>query len=99
MKAGTIITCPKNECGAEQLITTVDVPPGGRLSEAGFESLGFDLKNSLTTRCYKCGAHWYRKHPKSGRKQIHTKLDHWVALGERPKNEAKIILPPSKIIQ
>lgn len=86
MKAGTIITCPSDDCGAEQLKTTKDVPAGGRLKEAAFESLGFDLAKAFSTRCYKCGAYWYRKHPKTGVSQIHTKEDKWVQLGKVKKS-------------
>lgn len=97
MKAGTIITCPNDSCGTEQLLTTKDVPPGGRLSEAGFESLGFDLVNSQSTRCYKCGEYWYRKHPKTGRAQIHTLIDKWIPLGEPVKSEKTYFKPDQKL--
>jgi hypothetical protein len=90
MKAGTIITCP--ECEVEQMKTTKDIPPGSKMSEAGFESLGFDLEHSLRAACYKCGSLWYRKSPKTGRSQIHTQLDKWVPLGEPTENEKKIII-------
>lgn len=97
MKAGTVVTCP--DCDAEQLVTTVDLEPGQRLSEAGFKSLGFDVHNSQRAGCHRCGALWYRKHPKTGRSQIHTQLDKWLALGEPTKNETQIIkLPAPKII-
>ena len=97
MKAGTIITCPNDACGAEQLKTTKDVPSGGRLSEAGFESLGFNLETAMNTNCYKCGATWYRKHPKTGRGQIHTKDNLWTQLGGS-KHEKIIIHPSTKLI-
>lgn len=90
MKAGTIVTCPSDTCGAEQLKTTKDVLPEGQMRDAGFESLGFDLDGATTTKCWKCGTYWYRKHPKTGVSQIHTKEEKWVQLGKVKKY---IIIP------
>lgn len=84
LKSGTIISCP--DCGTEQLKTTKELLPGAQLKEAEFESLGYDMEMAYAMGCHKCGRLWYRRHPKTGASQIHTKDNAWVSLSkEKPQ--------------
>ena len=79
MIEGTVISCPS--CGSGQLITTRELLPGEKMMDANFESLGFDMENSMRAGCFKCAELWYRKHPKTKRSQIHTEENGWIPIG------------------
>ena len=87
MKAGTIIICP--ECERPQLKTTKDLPPGGQMKDAAFESLGYDMEHAIRMGCYECGALWYRDAKIKGCPQLHTQ-EGWIDLmREKPQRLIK----------
>ncbi len=77
MKAGTVITCP--DCGLPQIKSTKDLPPGGKMKDACWESVGWDMEG-IRMGCYSCGSLWSRIHPKTGKTQIHVEGESWTPL-------------------
>lgn len=86
LKAGTVITCP--ECETQQIKSTKDLQDGSQMKDAGWVSLGFDLK-SQRAGCYRCSTKFVRQHPLSKRTQIHTSDNGWISLSKKepPKSE------------
>lgn len=82
MKAGTTICCP--DCKAPQIKSTKELKPGGKMSDAEWISVGWDME-SLRMGCAQCGALWSRKHPKTGKTQLYID-DEWVPLDKTFQN-------------
>ena len=78
-KEGTIISCPK--CGAHQLKSTLELKPNSQMRDAAWESLGYDMKNQ-SMQCHQCWEPWHKKHPISGRTQIHIEGEGWISLSK-----------------
>lgn len=89
LKAGSILTCPDQDCQAPQIRSTKDLTPGQQMNEAIWESMGFDM-DGQRAGCYKCGTKFVREHPLTKRTQMHTEENGWFSLSKENPADAKI---------